>query len=76
MASKKLKLARSRVPWPPDSDTIERYALRIELAWRRVPTLRLAELVTLALRNTIAPLYALDDDALVEAIEAYAEAAR
>lgn len=76
MASKrKLKAVRG-ISAPPQVDTIERYVLRVELAWRRKPTLRLGELITLAQRDCLAPQYELDDDALVEAIEAYAEGRR
>ena len=65
-----LKSRARPVDAPPSrADEIERFCVRLELAWRRVPHMRLGQLITAAQKHTLASQVALFDEALVEAVE-------
>lgn len=68
---------RSRVraadgPAAARADEIERFCVRLELAWRRRPDLRLGQLIAKAQANTLAAQVNVVDEALVAAVEKFA----
>lgn len=55
------------------ADEIERHCVRLELAWRKVPSMRLGELITAAQKHTLASQAHIVDEALVTAVERFAD---
>lgn len=51
---------------------IEQYCLRLELAWKRCPTMNLGELLTRAQAHALASQYDLSNTDYIEAVERFA----